>query len=91
MVVVRTAELAEANNALTKNNQELVRSNINLEEFAYAASHDMKEPIREIHYFSDKLLGELDGQLTETQRRLFGRLEHASSWSFFGARLENIY
>ena len=67
----RTLELQNLNN-------ELKRTNQNLEEFAYAASHDMKEPIRKIHLFADRLKGELDEQLTETQRHLFSRVENAT-------------
>lgn len=59
-------------------NDELKRTNKNLEEFAYAASHDMKEPIRKIHLFADRLKGELDSQLTESQRYLFSRVENAT-------------
>jgi PAS domain S-box-containing protein len=78
VVVQRTRELAQANEALVKNNQELKHLNTNLEEFAYAASHDMKEPVRKIHFFSDRLKGELADKLSENQRRLFERLEDAS-------------
>ncbi|RYY90432.1 MAG: PAS domain S-box protein [Chitinophagaceae bacterium] len=78
MVVQRTKELAGANEALVISNQELVRTNNNLEEFAYAASHDMKEPIRKIHFFADRLKGELRDQLSPQQRNLFSRLEQAS-------------
>ncbi|GAA4324571.1 sensor histidine kinase [Flaviaesturariibacter amylovorans] len=78
IVVQRTGELATANDALIKSNQELKRSNNNLEEFAYAASHDMKEPIRKIHFFADRLRGELQPQLSDNQRLLFERLESAS-------------
>jgi light-regulated signal transduction histidine kinase (bacteriophytochrome) len=59
-------------------NNELKRTNQNLEEFAYAASHDMKEPIRKIHLFTDRLKGELASQLTDTQQNLFARVENAA-------------
>jgi PAS domain S-box-containing protein len=58
--------------------EDLKQSNANLEEFAYAASHDMKEPIRKINFFSDRLKSELEQQLSENQLRLFGRLENAA-------------
>ena len=70
-VIERTDELEKAN-------VELKRSNANLEEFAYAVSHDLKEPIRKIHYFSDRLKNELSPMLNEQQKRLFHRMEQAS-------------
>lgn len=57
---------------------DLKRSNANLEDFAYAASHDLKEPIRKIHLFADRLKHQLEDKLTEVQKHLFERLEHAS-------------
>jgi PAS domain S-box-containing protein len=68
----------ERTNELENLNKELKRSNANLEEFAYAASHDMKEPIRKIHYFSDRLKQDLSDKLDENQKRLFDRMEHAA-------------
>ncbi|HZI01088.1 MAG TPA: PAS domain S-box protein [Flavisolibacter sp.] len=58
--------------------EDLKHSNVNLEEFAYAASHDLKEPIRKIHVFSDLLKNELKGQLSQSQVQLFERLERAA-------------
>ncbi|HEU4903053.1 MAG TPA: PAS domain-containing protein, partial [Flavisolibacter sp.] len=68
----RTRELANAN-------EELKRSNENLEEFAYAASHDMKEPIRKIHFFSDRLKTSLNGSLSEEQIGYFQRVQTAAN------------
>lgn len=67
-VMERTTELAKAN-------EDLRRSNQNLEEFAYAASHDLKEPIRKIHFFSDRLRERLSNKLEEEDRRYFERME----------------
>jgi PAS domain S-box-containing protein len=74
-VAQRTSELAEANQALTRMNHELARSNANLEEFAYAASHDMKEPIRKIHFFSDRLRTSMLSKLTDVEKHLFDRMD----------------
>ncbi len=71
-------KVAERTQELEKLNGELRRTNNNLEEFAYAASHDLKEPIRKIHFFSDRLRSELTGRLDAAQTRLFERLELAS-------------
>ena len=78
VVAARTVELAQTNETLLKTNQELSRSNANLEEFAYAASHDLKEPVRKIHFFGDRLRGSLAGRLTEEESRVFERMEVAA-------------
>ncbi len=70
--------VSERTKELEKMNIELVRSNANLEEFAYAASHDMKEPIRKIHFFADRLKEHLSEKLDDNDKRLFERMENAS-------------
>lgn len=59
--------------------RELQRSNAELEGFAYAASHDLKEPVRKIHFFADRLKQQLAEQLSPEQAMIFGRLENAAS------------
>ncbi|HEX2608238.1 MAG TPA: ATP-binding protein, partial [Flavisolibacter sp.] len=58
--------------------EELRRSNVNLEEFAYAASHDLKEPIRKIHFFADRLKKQYHDLLDEEGRHTFDRMETAT-------------
>ncbi|RYY89582.1 MAG: PAS domain-containing protein [Chitinophagaceae bacterium] len=57
---------------------ELRRSNANLEEFTYASSHDLKEPIRKIHIFIDQLQGKLSARITDDERYLFGRIQRSA-------------
>jgi PAS domain S-box-containing protein len=59
-------------------NHQLRLTNTNLEEFAYAASHDLKEPVRKIHLFADRLRQELKDVLNETQVQFFERMERSA-------------
>jgi len=78
LVTQRTTELADANKSLQLMNRELQRSNQNLEEFAHASSHDLKEPIRKIHYFTHQLKDQLKQRLSEGELRSFVRIENAT-------------
>ncbi|MFN0072937.1 MAG: ATP-binding protein [Chloroflexota bacterium] len=64
-VVLRRAE------ALDELNRELALSNIELDAFAYVASHDLKEPLRGIHNYSSMLLEDYGDRLdAEAEQRL---------------------
>jgi signal transduction histidine kinase/CHASE3 domain sensor protein len=48
---------------LEKYTEELQRSNEDLEQFAYVASHDLQEPLRKIRAFGDRLATKYDSKL----------------------------
>ena len=67
---------------LSQINQELTRSNIELDSFAYIASHDLKEPLRGIYNYSSFLIEDYQDILDEegvdkleTLMRLTHRME----------------
>lgn len=71
-------QVKERTLALEEKNRELERSNSNLEEFAHAASHDLKEPIRKIHFFTNRLKEQLTSTLTEAEISTFDRIEKST-------------
>lgn len=67
----RTDELHQAN-------IELVNSNNNLQQFAYAASHDMQEPLRKIQSFGSRLLSTYSDKLDDNGKYMLNRIQDAS-------------
>ncbi|RAJ94034.1 PAS domain S-box-containing protein [Larkinella arboricola] len=53
----------EAEHQVEEKNRRLVQSNASLQEFAYIASHDLKEPLRKISTFGDRLLQSQQGNM----------------------------
>lgn len=74
----RTMEIELANKSLLELNEELVRSNTNLEEFTRAASHDLKEPIRKVDFFIERLKTALESKIGKEETLLFERVENAT-------------
>jgi two-component system NtrC family sensor kinase len=48
---------------LAEANQQLARANQELEQFAYSAAHDLQEPLRKIHIFTELLQAKIRGKI----------------------------
>jgi signal transduction histidine kinase len=75
----RTAELQRANQTLEEHkadllrqSDELARSNADLQQFAYVASHDLQEPLRLIALYTELLGTKYQGQLDSEAEKYIG-------------------
>ena len=59
--------------------RELNRSNAELEEFAYVASHDMQEPLRKLITFSERLTAKFEDVLQEEGKLYVNRMVAAAN------------
>jgi signal transduction histidine kinase len=55
--------------------QELTQSNAELTQLAFAASHDLQEPIRKIRTFSERLLTKQKDRLDDEGKLILGRID----------------
>lgn len=73
-----TAQL-ESEHSLQQKNLQLEQSNANLEEFAYVASHDLREPLRKIVTFSGMIADTEKEKMSDKSKTYFERIVNASS------------
>jgi len=74
----------EAERKLDEAVEALERSNADLQQFAFVASHDLKEPLRKIQTFADRILDGEASRLSDKGRDYFTRMQAAA------ARMETL-
>lgn len=62
----------------TQQREELARSNEELQNFAFVASHDLQEPLRKIKAFGDRLRISTQGSLDEQSLDYLARMQNAT-------------
>jgi len=72
-------ERKRVESALAQNAAELARSNAELEQFAFVASHDLQEPLRKIQAFGDRLKTKCNGAIAAEAHDYLERMQSASA------------
>jgi len=78
-VVEDISDRVKAQRQLESRTAELSRSNEELEQFAYIASHDLKEPLRKITAFGERLNEHLEGTQAQEPADYLQRMTAAAS------------
>lgn len=79
MVVMHDiTEIKKVQKSLESKVEELNRSNQDLEQFAYVASHDLQEPLRKIRAFGDRLQTKFSSNIAEEGLDYIKRMQSAS-------------
>jgi signal transduction histidine kinase len=91
--------LRKAQLQLERSVDELMRSNTSLEEFAHITSHDLQEPLRKIHFYTNRLLDKAglpeDAQnyiakVNQSARRMSGLIKDLLDYARLSQRTEHF-
>jgi PAS domain S-box-containing protein len=77
MLNIKNEELSKSEERYQQKNEALEQLNQELESFNYVASHDLKEPLRKIKLFTDRILQKND-QLPEDIKEYFSKIISAA-------------
>lgn len=77
-MAVRLKDVTASRDELNKTKMELERSNRELEQFAYVASHDLQEPLRTISSYGDIIVEDYNAVLDDKGRNYLSRIKKAS-------------
>ena len=72
-------DLRKSRHVLEGQTQRLARSNAELEQFAFIATHDLQEPLRKVQAFGDLLANKSSGALDEQSRGYLDRMRDAAA------------
>lgn len=78
VVTLEITQQKQNEQQLEKLNDELQRSNKELEHFAYVASHDLREPLRKVRSYCDLLSKRYQGQLDDRADKYIGYITDGS-------------
>lgn len=71
-------EVSKLTQRLKQTNEELQRSNEDLQQFAHVASHDLKEPVRKIRTYSNRIHKEYAADFPERARIFLQKIESSA-------------
>jgi signal transduction histidine kinase/CHASE3 domain sensor protein len=77
--VLDITDMKAYENQLKQYTSELRRSNEDLEQFAFIASHDLQEPLRKIRAFGDRLSTKFHGELDTVGQDYITRMQSAAA------------